>query len=102
MRTFYHTPDPRTLDDVVCLFRDAIAYRTAHKDESIKVARFVFDATCPILHEADFGSDIERIRFEFGALEAPGCPEDPNLSLMDSDDRLWSRLQKMVEAVTVW
>lgn len=61
-----------------------------------EIARFVFDVT----HETTLGipsnDDIQLIRQEFGALEAPGLPED-NSDPEAYEDKLWARLRSTVE-----
>jgi hypothetical protein len=98
MKSFYETTIPTTQDEVLFFFQEAIRYRESHKDESEKIALFVFDTT----HQSRLGvylsSDLEQIRYEFGALEAPGQPEGDD-DLDQFEDRLWKRLGLMIEKV---
>jgi len=47
-----------------------------------------------------FDGDIEMIRNEFGALEAPGEPED-NEDPDEHRDLFWERLLRIVEKIEV-
>lgn len=91
MPDFYSITTPQSVEATVDLFRHAIDYRNTHKQESKTVALFIFNTT--------FGSpldkNLEDIRFEFGALEAPGSPEVA-MDLDEFEDRLWERLAVIV------
>ena len=91
MNFFNKPPDFKDRADVFLFFLGALDYREAHPEESEKIALFVFDAT----HKFIFDNDIETIRNEFGALEAPGEPENGNPD--DYREALWTRLRLMVE-----
>lgn len=84
-----------TEDDLFKFFNEAIEYRDAHKQESRKIAIFVFDNTHPAITNIPLNDDLERIRFEFGALEAPGSPE-ADIDRDKYDDKLWRRLSDMI------
>lgn len=84
--------------DVLDYYIDAINYRNAHKDESVDIAMHVFDRTHPKSRLSfPISTAIERLRDEFGALEAPGMPENDDEDPSDHIDRLWSRLLNLVE-----
>lgn len=95
MKDIYDMPTPSTPKEVVDYFLSAVEYRNSHKSQSIEIARYVFDVT----HESRIGfhlsEKLERIRYEFGALEAPGTP-DGGEDVMSYDDRLWERLAAMI------
>lgn len=78
-------------------FLAAISYRNVHRAESTAVARHVFDRT----HPASLGFPLTRtqetIRFEFGALEAPGTPNIPGETQTSFEDACWNRLRRMVK-----
>lgn len=96
MHFFTDNYDFKTNRDIFSFFNRAILYRNNHKEESGKVARFVFDTT----HKSKLGSlyseNIDSIRNEFGALEAPGRPAD-NSDLNEFIDHLWDRLRLIIE-----
>ena len=98
MESFYSLPTLKSDDDVLRFFKTAIEYRNSHKSEYGKIARFVFDSTHRLAVGIELNIDLERIRAEFIALEAPGMPLDDNLSPEVYDDRLWKRLESMVDA----
>jgi hypothetical protein len=87
----------KTPDDVRRFFREAIEYRQTHKDESERIALYVFD----MAHEPRLGfplpDNLKAIRYEFGALEAPGWPEDDSVDPDEFIDSLWSRLSALIE-----
>lgn len=84
--------------DVFEMYRDAIEYRFRHKDQSRQIALHCFDITRSN-NGVKYSADIERLRYEMGALEAPGMPEDDNLDPDEYDDRLWSRLRYLTELI---
>ncbi len=88
-----------TKKDVYAFYKNAIEYRNKHKEEYAEIARFVFCVT----HKDKLGDisddDIDFIRFEFIALEAPGTPEndDSEAKLEAFVDFLWERLRLIVD-----
>lgn len=99
MKSFFQPPTLENVEDVLHFFLHAIEYRGSHKSESQKIARFVFDATYQAKIEMPFSQGLERIRYEFGALEAPGQPDDDG----DPDvfvDQLWDRLRLIIEKIS--
>lgn len=75
MESLYNdTPDIKTSDDLLRFFQAAVEYRRQHKEESEKIARFVFDATHQAKLNIPLTSSLERIRDEFGALRRRVCP----------------------------
>lgn len=84
--------------DVLDYFIDAIQYRNAHKNESAAVAMHVFDRTHPkgrLSFPVD--SEIEQLRYGFGALEAPGMPEDDEKDPDEYIDDVWQLLMDRVK-----
>lgn len=97
--TFFTQPyDFKHEQDILSFFNEAILYRQNHKEESEKIALFVFDKT----HESKLGllynKRIDTIRNEFGALEAPGMPDDDQ-DPDDFVDYLWDRLRIIVKEI---
>ena len=81
--------------ELVDYFAEAIRIREQHPDQSEAIARQVFDNTHPALLSFEVSQQIQIIRNEFGALEAPGLPDDDT----DPDvyrDHLWQRVKKIV------
>lgn len=83
--------------DVIALFVMALNERRANKDRSEAIAHEVFERTHSSQLSFDLPDDLSRLRDEFGALEAPGLPDD------DSDpdeyrDTLWDRLFSLVQS----
>jgi hypothetical protein len=82
-------------DDVIELFLTAVDERRLNKELSESIAHNVFDRTHPSQLTFELPHELVELRNEFGALEAPGLPED------DSDpdeyrDALWERLSLLV------
>lgn len=78
--------EPEALDYYI----DAIQYRNAHKDESTEVALHVFRRTNPNGMLSFLASkEFQGLRYEFGALEAPGWSDDETKSLEESEDEAW-------------
>ena len=95
MYSMHKTPNLKNRRDIFLFFNEALAYRKSHQEESERIALFVFDTT----HEDKLGKiydqKIEKIRNEFGALEAPGMPKNGQ----DADnfrEKLWDRLARIV------
>ena len=87
--------------DLIRFYGAAIDFRNVHKEHSADIALYVFDATNQTA-ELHFhpAADLVAIRYEFGALEAPGTPNDPDMSYQDFDDMLWERLHQLVKAAS--
>ena len=85
----------RTDDDALHLFKRAIEYRSRHEDA--KIARFVYDSTHKLATGVRFSDDVDQIRAEFIALEAPGMPPDDVTDPDDYVDQLWARVDEMIE-----
>lgn len=84
--------------DVLDYFAAAIQYRNAHKNESADIAMHVFDRTHPRGRLTfPIGAEIDRLRDEFGALEAPGMPDNDTQSFEDHEDEVWLRLLNLIE-----
>jgi hypothetical protein len=97
MELFYSSPFIRTDADALRFFKMAVKYRGGHKDEYSKIARFVFDSTHQMITNVEPGSDVDWLRLEFIALEAPGMPQDDNTDPDKYVDGLWLRLDKMID-----
>jgi len=83
--------------EVLDYYVDAIHYRNAHKDESPDIAIHVFDRTHPKIRLSfPTSSEIDKLRDEFGALEAPGMPEDNEKNPDEYIDEVWMRLLNLV------
>jgi hypothetical protein len=84
--------------DVLDYYVAAIEYRNDHKDQSAKIALHAFRRTNPkgmLSFTAD--EKLERLRYEFGALEAPGWSEDETKNLEESQDEAWKYVLNLVE-----
>lgn len=96
-----HYPFDRNLSneaDVLNYYIDAIHYRNEHKDQSTGIAMHVFDMTHPQgMLSFPVSQEVEGLRFEFGALEAPGMPEDDEQPVENYDDMLWTRLFNLID-----
>lgn len=86
--------------EVIEFYEVAIAYRSSHKNESETIARYVFDCTFSFVEKSSrlaWGQEVIKLRYEFGALEAPGRPPEESTDNDDEYvDRLWLRLTKLV------
>jgi len=98
MELIYDKTNLQTADDIIGFFKSAIEYRKFHKEESEKIACFVFDNTHETKIKIPLDEELEKIRYEFGALEAPGQPED-DMDEADYIDTLWSRLSSIIDKV---
>lgn len=86
--------------EVLDYYIDAIQYRNSHKDESPEIAMHVFDKTHPITQLSfPISEETDQLRDEFGALEAPGMPEDDEKDPDEEVDELWLRLLNLVNKV---
>lgn len=84
--------------ELLNFYSDAIHYRNSHKAQSSEIAQYVFNATHPTIRltfPVDTG--LDRLRDEFGALEAPGMPMDDTVDPDEDEDRLWERLLTIVK-----
>lgn len=93
MVEFYNRPKPKTSSEVLDLYGAALAYRNLNPGESQAIALFVFDAS----HGVTMGPDMTKLRYEFGALEAPGMPADSTMDPYVYENYLWSRLEEMFD-----
>jgi hypothetical protein len=83
--------------EVLDFFEAAIRYREDHKAQSSEIAVHVFDKAHPKPQLSfPIADDIDNLRNEFGALEAPGMPEDDDKDPDEYDDELWTRLNNLV------
>jgi len=84
--------------DILNYYSDAIHYRNEHKEQSASIAMHVFDKTHP-KNALTFpiSSAVDRLRDEFGALEAIGTPEDDALSMEDHENEVWLRLLDLIQ-----
>lgn len=98
MEQFYDAPVIKSDEDTLRFFKKAIEYRNNHKSEYDKIARFVFDNTHQLITGIKLDGDVDSIRAEVIALEAPGMPLDNTLTPEVYDDYLWRRLEAMVDS----
>lgn len=96
MESFYENPVLNNESDLIRFFQYAIEYRNNHKDESTKVAMFVFDTTFQDNLSFSLPKYLDDVRNEFGALEAPGSAPD-NEDQEAFEDKLWDRLHLIIE-----
>lgn len=89
-----------TPEDVIEYMKLGISVRKKNPDKSREIARLIFNNTHELITGVALPDDITRIRYEFGALEAPGNPNYA-IDLKDYDDKLWSRLEELIKNRTV-
>jgi hypothetical protein len=90
---------PQTPDDVLLIYQHAIAKRNQAPDRSRALALDAFNETHPLRCAFASNDALNELRFEMGALEAPGSPpEGSGMSQQEYEDRLWTRLERLVEA----
>lgn len=85
----------RNESELISYYLEAIEIRTLHPELSEEIAREVFDQTHPSTLPFIVNDDTQRLRDEFGALEAPGLPDDytnPDVYR----EQLWQRLKYIV------
>lgn len=97
MEQFYKLPVITSNEDALRFFKKAVEYRKNHRNEYGKIARFVFDSTHQLTIGIELAGDIDELRAEFIALEAPGVPLDNATSFEAYDDYLWRRLESMID-----
>ncbi|MDK2899426.1 MAG: hypothetical protein PWQ10_613, partial [Patescibacteria group bacterium] len=62
-------------NDLINFYLNVIDYRNRHKNKSAKIAMYAFNKTHPMNLPFSLSDNLTSIRFEFGALEAPGAPD---------------------------
>jgi len=97
MESFYSLPEIESEADALHFFKEAIEYRNNYKSEDGRIARFVFDSTHKITTGFELSPDIDWIRAEFIALEGPGMPIDNEVDPDEYVDKLWARLDMMID-----
>lgn len=85
--------------DVLDYYVTAIQYRNTHKAESAEIAMHVFDKTHQMWLPFPVSDEADRLRDEFGALEAPGMPENDEKDPDEEVDELWLRLLNMINEI---
>lgn len=87
---------------VIELYRAAIATRNLLPRDSSKIAIITFNATHPSKLNFKPSDDLEKLRFELGSLEAPGdfstYTKRTFVNQEEFDDFLWDRFEKLVFA----
>lgn len=91
----------KSIADVIKLYNDAIKFRDQNHEQSETVARAVFDATHSSQLPFKLPKSLEQIRFEFGALEAPGAFDEADdfKSQLEFENYLWQRLEKQIKKI---
>jgi hypothetical protein len=85
--------------EVLEYYIDAIKYRDGHKDESLEIATHVFDKTHTLQLGFSVDESMDRLRDEFGALEAPGWSKDETKSLEESEEEAWNYVSNLINKV---
>jgi hypothetical protein len=90
---------------IVELYRAAIATRNLLPRDSDKIAIMAFNATHPSKLNFKPSDDLEKLRFELGALEAPGdfstYTERTFVNQEEFEDFLWDRFEKLIDDLLV-
>lgn len=85
---------------VVELYRAAIEARNLSPRDSAKIAVAAFDATHPSKLNFQPSDNLKKLRFEMGALEAPGdfssYPNRTFSSQIEFEDFLWNRFGELI------
>jgi hypothetical protein len=82
-------------EGVLNFYKSVLKYRDLHKDRSEEIARFTFDSTFEVSSRLAIDEKVKKIRYEFGALEAPGSLD--NVPDGEYVDMLWARLAGLVD-----
>ena len=104
MEEFKHqlTEPLNNQQQVIELYRSAIATRNLLPRDSSKIAIIAFNATHPSKLNFKPSDDLEKLRFELGSLEAPGdfstYTKRTFVNQEEFDDFLWDRFEKLVFA----
>lgn len=96
MNSLHKKANLSTNEGVLDFYKEVLNYRTSHKARSEEIARFSFDATYSISNDTTIDEIIKEIRYEFGALEAPGQSSD-GMCQAEYVDSLWERLSVLVD-----
>lgn len=88
---------------VVHLYKTAILARILSPRDSAKIITLTFNATHPTKLNFQPSHNLKNLRFELGALKAPGHFStylDHNFTNQeDFEDFLWNRLEKMADSL---
>lgn len=74
--TFEYSKPLKSVRNILDLYIEAISYRENHKHQSKQIARFVFYVVHFDRILFELLEELEILRYEFGALEAPGLGND--------------------------
>lgn len=87
-------------DEVLDYFRVALQARAQSREASCEIARTVFTTTSIEFLDFTPSEHLSRLRYEFGALEAPGLEnqDSDELQAKEFEDKLWRRLEGLVRA----
>ena len=96
MKSLYEKADLSTNEGILDFYREVLNYRASHKAHSEEIARLAFDVTYSISSDVAIDERIKGIRYEFGALEAPGR-SDNDMHEGEYVDSLWVRLAMLVD-----
>lgn len=97
---FPELDDYLTIETKKDLFRfwfAALEYRKLHQDIERNLAHFIFTTSLEAGRRmSEYDDQLNAITFEFGALEAPGMPDDESIHPELYSDQLWNRLDGIV------
>lgn len=82
--------------DLLNFFLSAIEFRNSHSQQSRNIALRVFNKTHELSKIFTIDEKLRELMYEFGALEAPGSPDNQEISLKEYDNKLWSRLLELI------
>lgn len=94
-------PAINTVFDVFRFYLEVFDYRLKNKEKSRELAHWAFDHASPYNTSFDWSDNLQKLRYELGALEATGAFDDPELnqkysSQEEYDNFLWQRFKNLV------
>jgi hypothetical protein len=82
--------------DLYVFWLACLAFRKSHRHIEKELAQYVFLKSNETRSLVPFNSTMDDITFEFAALETPGESGNPTVDSLDFADRLWNRLDSVV------
>ncbi len=86
-----------TRQDLFDFFDAALEYRGQHRKYERALALYVFNVTRSVESMEWYVKQLDDIRHEFAALEAPGLSDDPTHDAETYANSLWERLEYIVD-----
>jgi hypothetical protein len=90
----------KTRDELLKFWFAVFEFRRSHRKAERELAHYVFAVSLKARQVvANYDDALDGVCYEFGALEAPGLPDDTSMSLESYSDYLWERLENIVNKI---